>query len=289
MTVKRILKNIFSSFGFDLTKLSHRIASFSINMAVIENGYAPLLKKLRAIQPDISDQESSGKESFNDFWELKRRTLQAFQCSLMLNALNSMPYGKLTVVDIGDSAGTHMLYLKELLRDKFDIDTISVNLDQRAIDKIKAKGLKALLCRAEELDLGDRKVDLFTSFQMVEHLHNPSIFFRRLAKKTSCNKIVVTIPFMKISRVGLLPVRNKIMFAEDVHIFELSPQDWTLLILHSGWRIAHSEIYYQYPKNIPFISWLLSWFWKETDFEGFLGLILEKDTVFSDLYQNWED
>jgi len=241
--------------------------------------------------PDISNQEESGKDIFNNYWELKRRALQSFQCSMMLKALEHLPPMGLTVVDVGDSAGTHMLYLRELIRGKFDVDTISVNLDPRAIEKIRARGLKAILCRAEDLDLREKKVDLFTSFQMVEHLHNPAIFFHRLAKKSLCNKMVITVPYLKESRVGLHHIRNKtgkIIFAEDEHIFELSPEDWTLLLLHSGWSVVQSEIYYQYPRKLPIISQMLSWFWRHADFEGFWGAILEKDTTLSNLYQDWD-
>jgi cyclopropane fatty-acyl-phospholipid synthase-like methyltransferase len=207
---------------------------------------------LRELVPDISQQEESEKDTFNEYIELKRRTLQAFQCRMMLHALSDCALETVTVADIGDSAGTHMLYLKELTKGRFHLDTISVNLDPRAIEKIRARGLHAVLCRAEELDLGDRKVDLFTSFQMVEHLHNPAIFFRRLSVKAECERMVLTVPYLRCSRVGLHHVRNnlkKMIFAEDEHIFELSPEDWTLLFLHSGWKVKSSQIYYQYPRR----------------------------------------
>lgn len=100
-----------------------------------------------------------------------------------------------------------MLYLKELTKDSFEIKTLSINIDQRAIEKIKARGLDAMLCRAEKLDLGNEKVDLFTSFEMVEHLHNPAIFFRRLTKRPGHDKILITVPYMKNSRVGLCHIR----------------------------------------------------------------------------------
>ena len=292
--MRELLKKSLKSIGIDARDVHERLSGYSIKLAVKSNGYSEILEKLRAIVPDISDQESSEASTFNDYWELKRRALQAFQCDMMLKALEKIGGGKkeVTVVDIGDSAGTHMLYLKELTKDRFDIKTVSVNLDPRAIKKIEARGLKAMLCRAEELDLGEKKVDLFTSFQMVEHLHNPVIFFRRLAKKSSCDRMVVTVPYLKKSRVGLHHTRHGVVrpfFAEDEHIFELCPQDWALLILHAGWRVKHSEIYYQYPRRIPLVSPLLSWFWKNTDYEGFWGAVIEKDTTLSDCYQDWED
>lgn len=104
--------------------------------------------------------------------------------------------------------------------------------------------------------------------------------------------MVITVPYMKKSRVGLFHTRNSAtspVFAKDEHIFELSPQDWTLLCLHSGWRITYSETYYQYPRKLPLVSPLLASFWRYTDFEGFWGAILGKDTACSDRYQDWEE
>lgn len=290
--VKNFLKNVFMAFGISPRKSFEMFSKLSLRGALFENGYGVLVEKLRKIVPDISEQESREKETFNDYWELKRRILQAFQCAMMLKTLERFSSDNLTIVDIGDSAGTHMLYLKGLTKGKFRIDTISVNLDPRAIKKIEARGLRAILSRAEDLDLGKSKIDLFASFQMLEHLHNPAVFFYRLAMKSPCNKMVITVPYLKNSRIGLHYVRNgcdEIVFAEDEHIFELSPEDWTLLILHSGWRVVYSEVYYQYPRWLPVISQLLSWYWRKTDFEGFWGAILEKDTTFSDCYQDWDD
>ena len=79
-----------------------------------------------------------------------------------------------------------MLYLREIAKNGYEVNSLSANLDSQAVEKIKARGLQAMLCRAEDLDPMDLKVDLFTSFEMVEHLHDPVRFFRRLAKKIEC-------------------------------------------------------------------------------------------------------
>ena len=290
--VKSSIKSVVDILGLDINKLMEGLSAWSIKKACVENDLYGLAVRLRELVPDISQQEESEKDTFNKYYELKRRTLQAFQCRMMMYALENCGIGEVTVVDIGDSAGTHMLYLKALTEEKFQLKTISVNLDPRAIEKIRARGLHAVLCRAEELDLGDRKVDLYTSFQMVEHLHNPAIFFRRLAVKADCESMVITVPYLRCSRVGLHHVRSKsrkMIFAEDEHIFELSPGDWTLLLLHSGWKVKSSQIYYQYPRRWPIARAVLSWFWKNTDFEGFWGAVLEKDMSLSNQYQDWED
>ena len=287
--LKKIAK-ILRGLGIDPVRLYERVAKVSINASLVENGMWPMVKRLKNIVPDISSQYSFGMEQFNDYMYLKMRGIHAFQCSLMLTAISDMSGESLIVIDIGDSSGTHMMYLKELVKGKLDIDTISVNLDPRAIERIKARGLKTIHCRAEELGLDDKKIDLFTSFEMVEHLHNPAIFFRRLAKKNTCSKMLITVPYLKKSRVGLYYIRAnsaKPIYAEEEHIFELNPEDWTLLFKHSGWKVTHSKIYYQYPRKIPFLRSILAVFWRMTDLEGFWGAILEKDIAVSDLYQDW--
>jgi hypothetical protein len=287
---KLFLKNIVEYLGIKPKTIIDSIAKWSLNKALHQNGFYSRIERLQSIVPNISDQYSREQER-NGYWNLNVRGLHAFQTFLMEKALDGITKDDLTVVDIGDSAGTHMTYLANIIKDR-KIDTVSVNLDQRAIDKITSKGLKALLCRAEELQLDEGKqVDLFTSFEMVEHLHNPAIFFYRLAKKSPCNKLLITVPYLKHSRVGLHYIRNRsneTIFAEDEHIFELSPNDWRLLLLHSGWKVTYSEIYFQYPQKWPVISQFLAFFWRKTDFEGFWGAIMEKDTSLSDLYQDWE-
>jgi len=288
---KSFIKKSFGVLGVDL-KLSYRIiGKYSIYAALAGSGSLELVKRLRRIVPDISKQQESDKSSFDSYLELKRRGLHAFQCFLLLKSLEGFRKEKIRFVDIGDSAGTHICYLKDLIAGRFEIDATGVNLDPRAIEKIKSRGIKAILCRAEDLDLNGSEVDLFSSFEMLEHLHNPAIFLHRLAKKTKKSKLVITVPYLNKSRVGLHNIRNKTdndISAENEHIFELSPKDWELLMLHSGWKVVFSKIYYQYPRHLPVLSRVIRSFWRMADFEGFWGAILEKDASFSERYKDWE-
>lgn len=270
--------------------LYKHICSISLFLSSRENKFTGLIKQLKEAIPDISDQYSFGMDDFDAYLDSKLRGMHAFQCKLMLMAVEDIKKDPITVVDIGDSCGNHMRYLKTLAKEK--IEAMSVNLDPVAVRKITSKGQKAILCRAEELGLKGINPDLFVTFEMVEHLHNPSIFFRRLAKQSSCSRILVTLPYRRRSRVGLLHVRRnsvKPIHAEEEHIFELNPQDWSLLLRHSGWKVIHSEVYYQYPSKIPVLNYILRKFWERYDFEGFWGAILEKDTSLSDGYLDWED
>lgn len=291
ITLRQRAKRILRAFGFDHVAFIERLAYWSVNQAIRQNGLANMIGQLREIVPDIKDQESRSA-SDSPLIEIRRRALHAVQCRMMMEALGGAQAA--AVVDIGDSAGTHMLYLRSLLQEKAKIETISVNLDSRAIAKIRSRGLRAIQMRAEEIGsehIGN-DTSLLTSFEMVEHLHNPAIFFRRLAIASPCNKMVISVPFLRQSRVGLHHIRagrTERQFAEDVHVFELSPEDWSLLMLHAGWRVTASRVHFQYPTNWLLISSALSLFWRLTDFEGFWCAILERDVTTSNLYADWED
>ncbi len=293
-TVIAATKKILVLSGLDEQEAWIRLLSRSLNAALEEKGYRGLMAKLRTIEPDIVLPEQAARGYLKEFWETKRRLLQAFQCRLMLKALGGLPDRRVTVVDIGDSSGTHMRYLRELTKGNREIEAIGVNLDPRAVEKIRARGQKAVLCRGEELHrhLGGKPIDLFTSFETIEHLHNPALFLRRLARNFSCRAMVVTVPYQRRSRVGLLNVRQgfrKDIAAEEEHIFELCPDDWSLLMLHSGWGVVYSEVCRQYPVRMPLVSGFLARLWRAAEFEGFWGAVLEKNTAFADRYKDWEE
>lgn len=288
-------------FGRDLTLFLEP----SLQAAAAEQVLDQLAERLRTIVPDLSDHSTTHRIE-GSFLDKKLRNQHAFQVRFLEKVVRKQNKKRLTVVDIGDSSGLHLNYLKAICPD-ISFDTISVNLDEEAVNRISAKGMKALHCRAEELDLGDQTIDLFVTFQMVEHLMNPCLFFRRLAVRGNCDKLLVTVPYRRISRVALrgfrrlipdleenaaglsrhldfLPTKRQ---AEDEHIFELSPLDWKLLMIFSGWRPVYDEIYLQYPRRHPLR--LTKPVWREVDSEGFWGVFLERDLSFSNIYQDWED
>ena len=157
---------------------------------------------------------------------------------------------------------------------------MSVNFDPIAIEKIREKGLKAILCRAEELHLQKDGIitDIFLSYEMLEHLFNLIEFLHTMALKSRCEYFVVTVPYVSSSRIGLHQLRNNsknAIFAENTHIFELSPAEWKLIFQFSGWKVVYEKIYKQYPKSFPL--YFTKFIWRKFDFEGFYGVILEKN------------
>ncbi|MDC1174702.1 hypothetical protein OAT67_04885 [Bacteriovoracaceae bacterium] len=276
----------------------YKLLTMSLSASNSKKKRTSLKKRLEEIIPDITGQYTNIKfDGVKGFRSMKTRSLHTFQMSFLIKSIKDI-FGQqkrsLNIVDIGDSSGNHLIYLNSLAKDQnLEIRSISVNLDKQAVDKISKKGLEAICCRAEEVHkrIPGLEVDLFMSFEMVEHLLDPASFMRSMAKNSNSNHMVITVPYVKNSRVGLHHLRagdkNRKVYAEECHIFELSPEDWNLLFEFSGWKVVICERFTQYPK------WhILSWtkfLWRKFDFDGFYGVLLEKDTAVSDNYMDWPE
>ena len=278
-TVQRL--NALKRYLYDKIKMA------SLRSAIKSQGLHTLFCKLTSIAPDIGDQYTNS-EIESDFWVTKVRALHSFQISLVEKAIKRLTVvhnNKLALVDIGDSSGTHALYLRSLYD---NISILSVNLDAEAVAKIRKKGLDAIHARAEDIESYSIKADIYMSFEMLEHLSDPAQFLHKLSKNTQCGAFVISVPYLEKSRIGLHHIRKSIFkphFAENTHLFELSPTDWQLIFKHAGWSVYFDQIYFQYPK-CHYLR-ILKQYWKNNDYEGFYGAILIKDTTYSDLYKDW--
>lgn len=257
----------------------------SLDSAIREQGLYSLRDRLRVIVPDITHQYSLFKID-NSYLENNVRSMHAFQISLLDKIMHL--FQKLVIVDIGDSAGTHLQYIIGIYSSTHTIESLSVNLDAEAVRRIKNKGLKALNARAEELHKYNISADIFLCFETLEHISDPVRFLHELSSKTSVQYIIITVPYVKTSRTGFHHIRNNRstkVYAENTHIFELCPQDWKLLMKHAGWEIFAEQIYLQYPRRNPLR--IVKYLWKKFDFEGFYGVILKKDDTWSSRYIGW--
>lgn len=254
----------------------------SLRAAAREQGLWELAQKLRLLAGDLTEQYTEWKMG-GEYLLTKLCCQHAFQVALAGPALPQDPG---TVVDIGDSAGTHTRYLQALHPDR-RARYLSVNLDPAAVEKIQAKGLKALLARAEDLARRGIKADVFLLFETLEHLPDPFNFLHDLST-SGCQRLVLTVPYVRRSRLGLEHIREEIRdprSAERVHLLELSPEDLRLLFWHTGWRIVTERIYLQYPAHSPLRA--TKPLWSRWDYEGFYGAILAPDDRWSKLYLSW--
>jgi len=278
-----------------LLPIYEKLQVASLKAAAKEQNLEELVISLKTIVPDLTNQYVAHRVE-KEVMKLRVRTLHAFQIQLVRTAFDIIIHQKdkcdtFTVADIGDSSGTHLTYIRELAFDFNNLkgsklNLLSVSCDPIAVKRIESKGIKAVLCRAEDLYKEDYvNVDLFLSFQMIEHLENPISFLDSISKNSSSDYFVITVPYLKISRVGLHHIRRgrpKKIYSANTHIFELCPQDWRLIFNHSGWKVLEDMVYFQYPK-LSFLR-LTKPLWKTFAFEGFYGAILKKDRMWANYY-----
>lgn len=289
-----IAKNLLKSAGVDTGKLYQSLSAASLRAAIREQDLEDLCQRLREVVPDLREQFTLGfdEAEYERYWEWKMRGMHAWQVRLTLGALEHIGKPGQVVADIGDSSVNHGLYTKALAPEGRVARSIGINLDPVAVEKIKGKGADAILCRAEELDVEGIKADLFTSFQMLEHLTDPVRFLHNLATRGETDYLLLTIPYRRTSRFGgehmrlpIDPAAEEVHTAEEVHIYEFSPADWTLLARFAGWSPVFTDVYYQYPKRSPLA--LTAPLWRALDYEGFLGLFLKRDLSLADRYADW--
>jgi len=274
--------------------------SLVLSLRVVRNENIAFINKLENILPSLKDQtnfQNNDDEEDSEYLQHKKRNLHAFQLEFTLDKIKEFKIenniNKVSLVDIGDSSGNHLIQLQAL--DK-NIDSVaSVNLDIKAIEKIRKKGIKVYHCRAEKLlENHNVRANFFISYQMVEHLTDPVRFLYSISESkkegvSACDRFIISVPYQKQSRVGFWHMRfsdrKTMRNAEDVHIFELSPKDWRLLAEFSGWEVVSDKIYYQYPKW----HWLYftKYLWKKIDFEGFYIMELKINNEWSKLYESW--
>jgi hypothetical protein len=287
------IKSAARLVGVDTRKLYQVASARSIDAAVREQGLTSLRVKLRARIPDLTDQYTLEIDpiEYERYWETKMRGIHAFQIDSTLQALDLLEGRALTVVDVGDSSGNHGAYLQALAPTGKIDRMVSVNLDRVAVEKIQAKGGEAILCRAEALHSQGLRPDLMLLFETLEHLTDPLRFLHTMASDGGIENILLTVPYRAQSRFGGDLIRRAEsdipdrITPEQVHIFELSPEDWQLLARLAGYRTAFCRTYLQYPRHSPYR--MMKPVWRKLDFEGFISLFLQRDPALSERFSGW--
>tara|TARA_B100000579_G_scaffold434870_1_gene456757 strand:+ start:2404 stop:3252 length:849 start_codon:yes stop_codon:yes gene_type:complete len=280
--MKNKLKNLIKPFFY-------RILQFSINLAIRSQDLLKIKDQITEIVPDVTHQYTTHTVD-SPYLITKVRGLHAFQVYLASYAVKKVNKDSITIVDIGDSAGTHIEYLNGMFPKL--INPYSVNLDPVAVQKIKDKGLRAINTRAEDLldhpEFDQLSIEVFLLFETMEHLLDPIGFLRSIREPDS-KYFVLTVPYVKNSRVGFSQIRNESdmrkITPENTHIFELSPSDWELIFQFTGWEIEHRRIYRQYPwwSRLIFLDHL----WRVFDFEGFYGVVLKRSESNNKYFNEW--
>jgi hypothetical protein len=220
--------------------------------------------------------------------EVRIRFLVAAECAFVETEIAAVlaARGRCSYADIGDSDGS----VRVIMEDRFgkaSLSTLGINLQPGVVERMKQRGLDALCADAIEVGNRGQSYDVVSLFETMEHLPDPIGFLQKIAPVVG-HRLVLSVPFIRRSRVGLAYLRpdwpqGLPATIENVHIFELSPEDWRKLFAHAGWKVEREQVVRQFPAGGP-LNWLLSAYWRYTSFEGFYFVSLSRDTAFSSRY-----
>lgn len=188
--------------------------------------------------------------------------------------------------DIGDSDGSVRLLLNKLFFGE-KLKSVGINLQQTAVNKMKALGLEAIC--ADAITLGNQGInyDIISLFETLEHLPDPISFLKNI-KPVTGEILVLSVPYIRKSRVNLAYLtekwpKDRKPTIESVHIFELSTKDWEKIFLHTGWKIKNEWKLMAFPSN-KLSRLILQPYWRCISFDGFWFVSLVKDNKYSSRY-----
>jgi len=211
---------------------------------------------------------------------------QAVFMTRVIESLKSDGASVSSYADIGDSDGsTRMLFEKAI--DVPDISTVGINIQAEAVEQIRALGLDAECMDAMKMAERGMQYGVASVFETLEHLPDP-IGFLRAMQDVAQERLVISVPLIVNSRVGLgylksnWPKEKSATIANN-HIFELTPEDWNKLFLHTGWRVDISWRVQQFPRW-GLLRLLMMYAWRRISFEGFYFVSLVKDDTYSSRY-----
>jgi len=191
-----------------------------------------------------------------------------------------------SILDIGDSDGSTRLLLKASLG--VDFESLGVNLQQKAVAKMRARGLKGECVDAMDLGKSKSKYDIVSLFETMEHLPDPVGFLRSIRNIVG-QRLVISVPLLNRSRVGLRYLdsdwpADKAATIENVHVFELCPSDWERLFRHSGWRVDREWKIRHYPSR-GLLKHIMQFAWRRISFEGFWFVSLKRESAFESKFR----
>lgn len=276
MTIRKLLGEILRYLSITAVHQVVRASSDLARMWQASIKHFPSFKDHFSIHTDDAEAEA------------RIRFLVAAECSFIEKEVASVLANRqsCSYADIGDSDGSVRTVMEDIFG-KTQLETVGINLQPSAVERMKERGLNAICKDAIEVGNLGIRYNVVSLFETMEHLPDPIGFLQKIGSVVE-DRLVLSVPYVRCSRVGLYYQGNSWakdlpVTIETVHIFELSPDDWKKIFLHSGWRVDRETIFKQFPASGP-LKWILSLYWRYTSFEGFYFVSLVKDTTYASRY-----
>lgn len=175
-------------------------------------------------------------ENKGGLYRLKRKLTYGFAFRLLNRYLSQRQ--DLNILEIGTGSGFFLDFAKDsFLNSRFT----GVEYDERLLAETTSRAPYAHLIQgnAENFDLGKGHYDFIVSFQVIEHLYNPSAMLENVYAHLKPGGIfLVTTP--NLSGIGARWMKEKWHGYRDDHVSLKGKDEWDLLIVSHGFTPLYS-------------------------------------------------
>ncbi len=182
------------------------------------------------------------------FHRFKRKLTYAFVLKLIRRF--SSNHGSQAILEIGTGSGYFMSSCHNLFP---DIKLSGIEYDPRLLSVTQARAPYAdcVQGNAEEFNLLPKKFDVIVSFQVIEHLYNPSEMLSRVKEHLNDGGIFIfTTP--NLSGLGARYMGPKWHGYRDDHVSLKSAADWVALLESNGYKTKYAGS--TFFTGIPFMN-----------------------------------
>ena len=154
---------------------------------------------------------------------------------------------------------------------------VSLNIMDSCVRQVLSVGGVPVKGDIHMMPFRDKSFDYVLCFETLEHLENPILGLRELSR-VCAQKIFISIPWVKKTRIHESNYVSTSEPATDRHIFELNQEDFAKIVTHTDLKITYYKEIKLFPKILnPIDNFILRKFYYPSFFPKFQFYELTKE------------
>jgi len=154
---------------------------------------------------------------------------------------------EVSLLDVGCGEGFFLEYAEKYY------EAVGVDVSEYAINRARKLCNKALLYVKDvtKLDLGARKFDVVTCFDVLEHLSQPDFVLRNLRRNVikPDGLLILSVPNLK-SLGRIWKGKNWHGYRDPTHVSLLSKEKWIIIVYNAGFQIL--DVFHDWLWDSPY-------------------------------------
>jgi SAM-dependent methyltransferase len=175
-------------------------------------------------------------ESSGALYRFKRRLTYSFAFRLLRKYFK--PCQEFDILEIGTGSGFFLFFAKRFFQQSH---LHGIEYDDRLLREtlVRAPYAKVMQCNAENFSFGQQHFDLVVSFQVIEHLYNPSAMLKNVHAHLKPGGIfLVTTP--NLSGIGARIMKNRWHGYREDHVSLKGKDEWDRILISHGFSCLYS-------------------------------------------------